>query len=80
MSLSEEASSEQAEYARMGGAGGKVLAAGGAGEEGKMGVPSSSLMIYDGGGVGRIGGFLLRRLHIGKACGGRVWWYLCDSI
>lgn len=82
VSLSEEAISE---YARMGGVGGKVLNAGGAGEELKTGVPSISLMMYDGGCGGggggvRIGGFLLRTLYIGKAGGGRVWWYFCGSV
>ncbi len=69
MSLSKEASSEPAEYARVGGVDGKVLDTG---EEVKTGVPSSSLMLHDGGGGGdldgggggggRIGGLLLRRL------------------
>lgn len=80
MSLS-EASSEQAEYARVGAVGGKVLNAGEAGEEVETGVPSISLMMYDGGGGGvgsgggggggrRIGALLLRKLYIGKVGGG----------
>lgn len=56
----------------MRGVGREVLGAGGAGGEVKAGVPSISLMMYDGGGGGdvdgggggggRLGGFLLRRL------------------
>lgn len=67
----------------MGGVGEKVLNAEGAGEEAETAVPSISLIMYDGGGGGggrRIGRFLLRRLYIGKAGDGRVWWYFCGSV